>query len=83
MSLWLRPEFETLYLTGSIVLRYNKQQIALVEYNSRAMITNIFVAPDYRRRGLATHLISLVERRTGLAVIPMPPVTELGQLLFR
>lgn len=82
MNLWLRPDFETRYLTDSIMLRYNQRNIAQVEYNSRAMITHIYVEPDYRRQGLAKYLISLVERRTGLVVTPMPPVSDLGRFLF-
>ena len=82
MSLWLSPDCETQYLTDSVVIKYNQQNIAQVEYNSRAMITSIYVDPDYRRQGLATYLLTLVERRTGLTVTPMPPVSELGQFLF-
>ena len=82
MSLWLKPDFETRYLTGSIVLVYNKQNIAQIEYNNRAMITNIHVDPDYRRQGLARYLVTLVERRTGLIATAMPPVSELGRFLF-
>ena len=82
MSLWLRPNFETQCLADSIVFKYNKQDIAQIEYNSRAMITSIYVEPDYRRQGLAKHLVALVERRTGLMATAMPPVTELGKFLF-
>lgn len=83
MSLWLDPDCETQYLTDCISLKYNKKNIARVEYNSRAMITHIFVDTHYRRRGIAKYLLTLVERRTGLIVTPMPPVTALGRLLFR
>ena len=82
MSLWLSPECDVEYLTDSINLRYNKKTIARVEYNNRAMITNIYVDPDYRRQGLARYLVTLVERRTGLIATAMPPVSELGGFLF-
>ena len=82
MSLWLSPDCVTRYLTDSIVLRYNKQDIARIEYNNRAMITNIYVDPPYRQQGLARYLVTLVERRTGLIATAMPPVSELGRFLF-
>lgn len=83
MSLWLSPDCQTQYLTGSIILKYKQKIIAWVEYNNRAMITSVYVEPDYRRQGLAKYLVALVERRTGLIATAMPPVTELGRLLFQ
>lgn len=82
--IWYKhPEFEFRQLTDRILVQYNDTMIACVTYDQQAQIRDIFVAPEYRRQGLGSYLLLLVERQLGRQAWPMPPVSDLGRLLFK
>lgn len=83
MIWYLSPEFCLIHLTDRIEVMYNERMIAFVEFTDDAKIRAISVDTQYRRRGIATYLIDLVERRTGIIPTPIPPVSELGRLLLK
>lgn len=70
------------WVDGSIRVCYNREMIARLEYDPTAQIRWIWVNPEYRRRGVARMMLAEVERRTGLAVTPLPPVSDLARGLF-
>lgn len=83
MIWYKRPEYRFQQLTDSILVLYNDIMIASVTYDQQAQIRDIFVAPEHRRQGLGSYLLLLVERRLGRQAWPMPPVSDLGRLLFK
>jgi len=68
---------------GNVLATESGRTVGYAVYNSRAEIRDIFVNVEYRRQGVGRQLIQEVERRTGLVVKPMPPVTILGKYLFK
>ena len=82
--IWYRhPELKFRYLTDSIIVEYNNDTVAYIVYTQQSKVRDIFVSPDFRRQGLARYLLGLVERRTGRVPTAMPPISELGQFLFK
>lgn len=82
MIWYLEPEYHIQYLTDRIQVQYNSCMIAFVDYTEDAKIRNIWVAQPFRQRGVARHILHLVERQTGIMPTPMPPVSDLGRYLF-
>jgi GNAT superfamily N-acetyltransferase len=71
------------YLTDAIQVKYNNNTVGYVLYDDCARVHGVFVEPDYRSQGVGRLLITLVERSTGLIPTPVPPVSILGQRLFK
>lgn len=82
MIWYLHPDYKILHLTDRMEVVYNERVIAHVEYTEHAAIRDIWVAIDHRQKGIARHLIGLVERETGCMPTAMPPVSDLGRFLF-
>lgn len=82
MIWYLDPDYIIQRLTDRMEVMYNQQVIACVEYTDLACVRDIWVDPNFRQRGIARHLVHLVERETGCMPTAMPPVTDLGRMLF-
>ena len=82
MIWYLNPDYTILRLTDRMEVVYNGHVIAHVEYTEQAAIRDIWVATEHRQQGIARHLIRLVEQETGCMPTAMPPVSDLGRLLF-
>ena len=50
---------------------------------NRLMVSEVFVAPDHRRRGLANAMYCEAERLAGKTLHPYPSQYELGRNLWR
>lgn len=82
MIWYLDPDYTVRRLTDHIQVVYNEHVIAHVEFTDEAKIRDIWVDAGFRRRGIARHLIHLVEKETGCMPTAMPPVSQLGRFLF-
>ena len=76
-------EYDVHQIDGIISFTNLNTTLGFVRYNEDAEIEYIFVQPRYRRQGLARRLISMVEEVTGKTAIPQPPISPLGQQLFK
>ena len=74
---------EFVHYPNSVLAKQAGHTIGYIIYNSRAEIRDVFVIAEARQQGIGRQLIQEVERRTGLIVKPMPPVTILGEFLFK
>jgi len=76
------PNYQTKIEPGVISFANENTTLGFVRFTESAEIEYIFVRRHYRRMGLATRLISLVEEQTGFRVRPLEPISPLGALLF-
>jgi ribosomal protein S18 acetylase RimI-like enzyme len=76
-------EYDVHQIDGIISFTNPNTTLGFVRYNKDAEIEYIFVRPSYRRMGLATRLINMVEEVTGKTATPQPPVSPLGHKLFK
>ena len=56
--------------------------LGFVRYNEEAQVEYIFVNPMFRCQGLATKLLSIVEKKTKIKPTPQNPISPLGEKLF-
>ena len=78
----LNHNYEIKYIDGVITFKNKNTTIGFIRYNESAQIEYIFVNPSFRRKGFATKLINLVEKKTGKKSVPLEPISPLGSKLF-
>ena len=76
-------EYDTVITDGIITLTNPNTTLGFVRFKSDGAIEYIFVQPMYRNHGLAKLLLAKVEEITNKKVFPEPPVSPLGELLFK
>lgn len=76
-------EYDTVITEGIITFRNPNTTLGFVRFKDTGAIEYIFVQPMYRRQGLATRLLNQVKQITGKKIIPEPPISPLGQILFK
>jgi GNAT superfamily N-acetyltransferase len=75
--------YETVVTDGIVTFRNPNTTLGFVRFKDTGAVEYIFVQPSYRRMGLATQLLDQVKEITGKEIVPEPPVSPLGQLLFK
>lgn len=76
-------EYDTVVTDGIITFRNPNTTLGFVRFKDTGAVEYIFVQPMYRRMGLATQLLEKVKQITGKEIVPEPPISPLGQILFR
>ena len=76
-------EYNTIVTDGIITFKNLNTTLGFVRFKDTGAVEYIFVQPIYRRQGLATKLLEQVKAITGKKIIPEPPISPLGELLFR
>ena len=76
-------EYDTVVTDGIITLTNPNTTLGFVRFKSDGAVEYIFVQPMYRKHGLAKTLLSKVAELTGQEPVPEPPVSPLGQKLFK
>ena len=70
--------------SNAIVLFNENTTVGYVNYSCREKrIDYIFVNPRFRRKGVGRHLVALCANRCGALLEPAPPISPLGQALFK
>ena len=67
---------------GIITFRNPNTTLGYIRYLDTGDIEYIFVHPQYRRKGIATKLVDMVETHTGKKANPETPILPLGQKFF-
>jgi len=67
---------------GVITFKNINTTLGFVRYNEEAQVEYIFVNPMFRCQGLATKLLSIVEKKTKIKPTPQDPISPLGEKLF-
>lgn len=76
-------QYDTTIIDGVITFTNPNTTLGFVRFKPNGAIEYIFVQPQYRRRGLATKLVNMVNEITGHRPVPEPPISPLGQCLFK
>lgn len=78
-----KVEYDTVVTDGIITFQNPNTTLGFVRFKDTGAIEYIFVQPMYRKLGLATKLLERVKEITGNCVFPEPPISPLGQILFK
>lgn len=76
-------QYNTTVTDGVITFTNPNTTLGFVRFKPTGAIEYIFVQPQYRRLGLATKLVRMVQEITGHQPVPEPPISPLGQRLFK
>lgn len=76
-------EYDTVVTDGIITFRNPNTTLGFVRFKDTGAVEYIFVQPMYRRQGLAKKLLEMVLNITGHTPVPEPPISPLGQILFK
>jgi GNAT superfamily N-acetyltransferase len=76
-------KYDTVVTDGIITLTNTNTTLGFVRFKPNGAIEYIFVQPMYRKHGLAKTLLNKVAELTGQEPVPEPPVSPLGQKLFK
>jgi GNAT superfamily N-acetyltransferase len=76
-------EYDTVVTDGIITFTNPNTTLGFVRFKPTGAVEYIFVQPMYRKHGLAKTLLSKVQELTGQEPVPEPPISPLGQKLFK
>jgi GNAT superfamily N-acetyltransferase len=76
-------EYSTVVTDGVVLFTNVNTTLGFVRFKPTGAVEYIFVQPMYRRQGLAKNLLHKVQEISGHAPVPEPPVSPLGQILFK
>ena len=76
-------EYDTVVTDGIITFTNPNTTLGFVRFKPTGAVEYIFVQPMYRKQGLARKLLNQVKQLTGHDPVPEPPVSPLGQKLFK
>ena len=76
-------EYECTVTDGIVLLTNPNTTLGFVRFKNTGAVEYIFVQPMYRKQGLAKKLLSKVKELTGKDPEPEPPISPLGQKLFK
>jgi hypothetical protein len=76
-------KYDTVVTDGVILLTNPNTTLGFVRFKPTGAVEYIFVQPMYRKYGLAKKLLSKVKELTGQEPVPEPPISPLGQKLFK
>lgn len=76
-------EYDTVVSDGIITYTNPNTTLGFVRFKDTGAVEYIFVQPSYRRLGLATRLLDQAKEITGKEIVPEPPISPLGQKLFK
>jgi GNAT superfamily N-acetyltransferase len=76
-------EYDTVVTDGIITLTNPNTTLGFVRFKPTGAVEYIFVQPMYRKHGLAQKLLNQVKQLTGHDPVPEPPISPLGQKLFK
>jgi len=79
----INMKYDTVVTDGIITLTNPNTTLGFVRFKPTGAIEYIFVQPMYRKHGLAKTLLSKVAELTGQEPVPEPPISPLGQKLFK
>ena len=75
--------FEIEETEGVFTFKNENTTIGFVRFNEVGEVEYIFVNPIFRKKGLATKLLELVNRKTGKEIILQEPISPLGSKLLK
>ena len=76
-------KYDTVVTDGVVLFTNSNTTLGFVRFKPTGAVEYIFVQPMYRKHGLAKTLLSKVAELTGHDPVPEPPVSPLGQKLFK
>jgi len=76
-------EYDTVVTDGVVLFKNVNTTLGFVRFKNSGAVEYIFVQPMYRRQGLAKKLLLEIRAITGQEPVPEPPVSPLGQRLFK
>ena len=76
-------KYDVVFTDGIITFKNENTTLGFIRYNNEAEVEYIFVQPMYRRKGLATRLIKLVESQFKNPLIFQGPISPLGSALIK
>jgi len=76
-------EYDTVVTDGVVLFKNINTTLGFVRFKSTGAVEYIFVQPMYRKQGLATKLLVKVKEISGHDPVPEPPISPLGQRLFK
>ena len=75
--------FEIDETEGVFTFKNENTTIGFVRFNEKVEVEYIFVNPVFRKQGLATILLQLVNQKTGKEIILQEPISPLGLKLLK
>lgn len=76
-------EYNTVVTDGVVLFTNANTTLGFVRFKPTGAVEYIFVRPMYRQQGLATKLLHKVKEISGQDPVPEPPISPLGQILFK
>ena len=76
-------DFDLSQTDGVFTLKNSNTTIGFVRFNEIGEVEYIFVNPIFRKKGLATKLLSLVKNKTGKNLKFQKPISPLGLKLLK
>ena len=67
---------------GVFTYKNENTTLGFVRFNEKAEVEYIFVNPIFRKKGIATKLLQLVNQKTGKEIILQEPISPLGSRLL-
>ena len=75
--------FEIEETEGVFIFKNENTTIGFVRFNEKGEVEYIFVNPIFRKQGLATKLLQLVQQKTGKEIALQEPISPLGSKLLK
>jgi hypothetical protein len=79
----INMKYDTVVTDGVVLFTNSNTTLGFVRFKPTGAVEYIFVHPMYRKHGLAQKLLSKVRELTGQEPAPEPPISPLGQKLFK
>lgn len=76
-------EYNTVITDGVVLFKNINTTLGFVRFDNFGAVEYIFVQPMYRKQGLGKQLLLKVKEITGYDPVPEPPISPLGQILFK
>ena len=67
---------------GVFTYKNENTTLGFVRFNEKGEVEYIFVNPIFRKKGIATKLLQLVNQKTGKEIILQEPISPLGSKLL-
>ena len=75
--------YDISFSDGVITFKNINTTLGFVRYSEEAEVEYIFVNPIFRRKGLATKLLQIVEKKIKIKPKPQDPISPLGKKFFK
>ena len=78
----LNLNYDIIETDGVITFKNQNTTLGFIRYENNGEVEYIFVNPLFRKQGLATKLLRLVQKKTNKPIVLQEPISPLGSKLL-